>query len=223
MKYFFRLIIVLFATAPVFCFGQQQPDNTYKPGFYASAGLNFETNSPSSQSVYYKVGGRSYTSHLPALAFGINFPADPETGKVNFRLEAGAAFARYNWLYTNQVTPRVPARTSFNTSSFYFAPQMVYNFYNAENLKIFGGVGVVVVKSSYSNVYYGPQNPGTDFPETQNFFFVNFDTRVLLKAGIKVQKHIEASVTYFTNAETTNRGFFQLNKTNNIIGITYYF
>jgi len=221
MKYLYSLIAAL-AFVPVLCFGQQV-DNAYKPGFYVTGGLNFETNSPGTGSNYYGTGGRAYTSNLPALALGINIPTDPETGKLDFRIEVGAVFSKYDWRYNNQVTPRVPARTSFNTTAFYLAPQMVYNFYNAENFKVFGGIGLVVTKSSYGNVYYGAQNPGTDFTETADFNFVNFDSRVLLKAGIMVQKRVEVSLTYFTNAVTTNGGFFKMNKTNNIVGISYFF
>ncbi|MDB5134285.1 MAG: hypothetical protein JWP37_888 [Mucilaginibacter sp.] len=51
--------------------------------------LNVTTTKPGG--IYQSVGGTSYTSYLPAVTFGLNFFANPSTGKLVFRLEASLA------------------------------------------------------------------------------------------------------------------------------------
>lgn len=221
MKHLYKALILLFFI-PLFANAQDNtdPDKIY---FYGAAAVNITTNTPGSSSPYVVGGGKSYTSYMPAFSFGFSAPTDPNTGKVCFRAELSAGFSKYSSLYTNRVTPYVNARASFNEMSIGLTPQIIYNFYNAPNFKIYGGIGLNISKSIYTNVYYGPQDPGVTFQVNNEYDFVDFDTRVLLKGGIQLQKHIEVFFNYLTNAETTNRGYFQLNKDTEQVGVNYIF
>jgi hypothetical protein len=168
-------------------------------------------------------GGSSYISHLPAFTFGISVPMDASTGKLLFRGELSLFFSKYNSLYKNETYPYVDARASFNELGISLTPQIIYNFYNADNFKFYGGIGLAVTNSFYSNVYYGSQDPNSSFIGNNDYNFIKFDTRVLLKGGIQLHKNWEVYFNYLTSGQTTDRGYFQLNKTNEQVGINYIF
>ncbi|MDB4921618.1 outer membrane beta-barrel protein [Mucilaginibacter sp.] len=221
MKHFYKLGIFLFFI-PFFTSGQTNTDYD-KHNFYLGAALNATTTSSSSASPFYGSGGRPYTSYLPALSFGISVPADPNTGKLVFRGELLVSLAKYSSLYQNKVYPYIGVRASYNELGISFTPQVIYNFYNADNFKFYGGIGIALANSFYSNVNYGSQDPNTPFLGDNNYDFVQFDTRGLLKAGIQLHKKWEVYFNYLTSGGTTNRGYFQLNKTNKQVGINYIF
>jgi hypothetical protein len=199
----------------------QNSANPDKIFFYGSAAVNIVTNTPGSTSPYAAAGGKAYTSYMPAFTFGFSAPSDPEIGRVCFRAEASVSFSKYNSLYKNQVYPYTDFRASFNEMSIGLTPQVIYNFYNAEHLKIYAGAGLNIAKPIYTNTYYGAQDPSVSFRPDNEYTFIGFDTRLLLKGGIQVHKHLEVFYNYLTNAQTTNRGYFQLNKNTSQIGVNY--
>src|ERR1700743_524940 len=135
------------------------------------AGVNIENFSTQSNSGFYTGGGRAQTSYGPAASFGINFFANPSTRQLQFRVEAGIAQGKYNYLYDLQVSPHTPYKASFNQLAISITPQILYNFYNAENLKIYGDVGMSFNHYSYSNAYLGSQSqPNTNDIDATYFF-----------------------------------------------------
>lgn len=221
MKSFYKIgIFLLFVP---FLTLAQNGTSYDKYNLYAGVAANITNTTPSSSSPFYTAGGRPYTSYLPALSFGISVPADPNSGKLVLRGELSFSLAKYNSLYQNKVYPYVSAKASYNEFGISFTPQIIFNFYNADNFKFYGGIGIALINSSYSNIYYGAQDPNTPFLGDNNYNFIKFDTRGLLKAGIQLHKNWEVYFNYLTSGETTNRGYFQLNKTNEQLGINYIF
>ena len=192
-------------------------------GFYAGAAINMVTNTPESTSVYYKNGGRAHSSYLPMLLFGINLPTSRNSSKVVIRGEFSVAFTKYTSSYINGAYPYAMVRASFNETDISFTPHVIYNFYSTENLKFYGGAGLCVEKPFYSNALYGLVDPNINPPLINSYYFADFDTRILLKGGIQVHKHLEVFFNYLTNALTTNGGYFQLNKNTNQLGVNYIF
>lgn len=219
MKHLYKLLLSLLFF-PVFAAAQDSttPDKIF---FYGSAAVNITTNTPGSTSPYVSGGGKAYTSYMPGFSFGFSAPSDPNIGNVCFRAELSVSFSKYNSQYKTTVYPYVDARASFNEMSIGITPQIIYNFYNSANFKIYAGAGLNVSRPTYSKIYYGPQTPGAYFPFINTYDFVDFDTRVLLKGGIQVHRHFEIFFNYLTNAETTNRGYFQLNKNTEQVGVNY--
>jgi hypothetical protein len=197
-----------------------------KINLVASIALNRTNTSPASTSPYYAGGGRAYTSYQPAISFGIDFLTNPNTGKLLFRLEASLAENQYRALYQNQVDPYVGIKASFNEVWISFAPQMIYNFYNAENFKFYAGVGIFFTKFKYSNVYFGGQTQTTqtaNFAAQNPYDFNTFDNQILLKAGFRIGKRWGVFGNYLSPVSTTRHGYFQLNKDSEQFGINYYF
>jgi hypothetical protein len=142
-----------------------------------------------------------------------------------FRAEVSVAQSKYKNIYANKTYPYVDFKTSFDELSFSFSPQILYNFYNAENFKIFAGLGATLSIFKYSNSYYGPSvpNPAYNAELTNLFDFNKFDDMFLVKAGVQVGKRWIIYGSYYSNTATTRGGYFQLSSSSKQIGLNYLF
>jgi hypothetical protein len=193
---------------------------------FIGAGVNFNTFSPTSSSAYYTGGGRSYTSAGPAASVGVNFFANPATRQLQFRLEAGISKSQYRDSYTLEVYPYGPFKASFDQLAFSLTPQIIYNFYNAENFKVYAGAGVSILFLNYSNPYLGSQaqpNTSADIEAANPYFFIKSGDVFVLKAGVEIQKHWGIFGQYSSSLDVTNGGYFQMSSTCMQIGLNYSF
>jgi hypothetical protein len=197
-----------------------------KTNFYIGAGLNISNTSSSSDSPFTQGGGKPYTSFLPVISLGINLVPNPNSGKVEFRAELSVAGVQFNSLYKLTVSPYMPVKASFNQLNISIAPQAIYNFYNAENFKFYGGFGYVFTYFKISNRYFGSQgstNTMPDFQTTDPYFFNTTDNAFLLKAGLQFEKRFEIYFNYLTTTNTSHDGYFALVNNNEQIGFIYHF
>jgi hypothetical protein len=197
-----------------------------KINFYASGALNIATTSSSSVSSYSQGGGPSSTSYLPAFALGINIDPNPTVGKVELRADISVRLSKENTTYKLTVTPYGSTTASFNETTISFTPQIIYNFYNANNFKIYVGLGFALNHSNFSNTYFGPANnssTGGPSSATEPFAFNGSDNAFVLKAGFKLHSHLEVFFNYYTSEPTTAGGYFSFNNTTNQLGLSYFF
>ncbi len=193
---------------------------------FVSAGININHISTVTDGPYYAGGGRPQTSYMPAASLGINFFANPNTRQLQFRLEAGIALSKYNYLYNLQVNPYIPFKASFNETTFSISPQIIYNFYNAENFKIYAGAGVSLSIYSFSNAYFGSQsqpNSASDIAANDVFYFHKTDDTFLLKTGVQVHKNWGIYAQYSSGVAISEGGYFQMSSRCEQFGINYYF
>jgi hypothetical protein len=195
-----------------------------KFNFYVSAALNISSTSSSSVSSYTAGGGRAYTSYLPAVSFGIDVP-NLNTGKVELRGEISFAESQFNSSYQLKVSPYVGVKATYDQLGVSIAPQIIYNFYNAENFKIYAGAGVAFIHFIYSNSFFGSQNPkvyDNGVGETDPYNFIANNSSYMLTAGVKINRKFEIFAKYFTPTVTTGGGYFQLDTSNEQIGFIYF-
>lgn len=193
---------------------------------FAGLAANINTNSPNTSSPYYAAGGRSYTSILPAPFFGMNLFANPATKKLQIRLEFSIAPGSYKSMFTDKVYPYLPTEVSFNELALTASPQVVYNFYNADNFKVFAGIGLEFSKFSFSNGYFGTQNHDgseSDLATTNPFFFSNWDDSFVFKAGIQFTKNFQIFANYQSSTLTTRDSYFAMTSTCAQVGVLYLF
>lgn len=208
---------------------EYEKENAVKgPAFnlFVGAGLNINNFSTPASSSFYAGGGRSQTSYGPAASFGINVFANPGTRQLQFRLEASVAKSKYNFLYNLKVSPYIPFRASFDELSISVAPQIIYNFYNTENFKIYGDVGIAFCIDNFSNSYLGSQsqpNSAWDMEANDSYVFRKTDDGFLLKLGVQVHKNWGIYFQYLTGVAVTSGGYFQMNSTCEQIGLNYFF
>ncbi|MFB9843460.1 outer membrane protein [Mucilaginibacter ginsenosidivorans] len=193
---------------------------------FIGAGVNINTTSPGHGSQAYLAGARAYTSYLPQGSLGINLFANPATKKLQFRIELGVADAKYKSLYTGKVSPYAPTEISYNNLALSGSVQVLYNFYNRDNFKVFAGGGVAFYSFSYSNVYFGSQNhDGSQALIAANnpFVFEKGDNAFIFRAGIQFTKNLVVTGSYQTPVSNTNGGYFELSSTTAQVGINYLF
>ena len=194
--------------------------------FFFGAGVNINTTSPGQNSQAYLAGARSYTSYLPQGSLGINLFANPATRKLQFRVELGVADAKYKSLYTGKVSPYAPTEISYDNLALSGSVQVLYNFYNRDNFKVFAGGGLIFYKLSYSNVYFGSQNhDGSQAQIAANnpFVFEKGDNAFMFRAGVQFTRNLVITGTYQTPVNNTNGGYFSLSSTIAQVGLNYLF
>ncbi|HTE02095.1 MAG TPA: hypothetical protein VK668_22560 [Mucilaginibacter sp.] len=196
-----------------------------KINWFVGAGININQYSPASSSNYYNAGGRAHTSYLPQVSFGINVLANPNTGKLLFRIEGSLAQSQYKYSYLNTVYPYVDFKTNFDELTLSLSPQVIYNIYNGENLKVFFGAGATVSYFKFSNIYYGPHEPNPAYNGASNnaFYFNTFDDMFLVKAGVQIGKRWIVYGNYFSNSAATRLGYFAITSSCKQIGLNYLF
>jgi hypothetical protein len=197
-----------------------------KSNFFVGAAVNIDNMSAPASSAYVQGGGTGHTSYKPAVFFGINFFANPSTRQLQFRLELSAAQSQFKSLYALKVSPYVPFKASFDKLTFTFAPQIIYNFYNAENLKIYGGAGIALCYFNFSNPYLGSQeqpNSATDIEQNNPYYFNKIDDTFILKAGVQIHESWGIFAQYMTSVLDTKGGYFGMNSTVEQVGINYFF
>ena len=192
---------------------------------FISAALNVDNTSSSASSSYSAGGGKGYTSFGPAASFGLNIIPNAVTHKVEFRVELSVAQSQFSSLYQLKVSPYIPVKASFDQLDFSLAPQFIYNFYNTENTRAFFGFGINFTRFSFTNSFFGSQNPSVSdqgIGAAEPYFFSTYDTSFLLTAGVKFGKNFGAFLKYISKSNTTQTGYFQLNSSIEQAGITYF-
>ncbi|MBS1500782.1 MAG: hypothetical protein JST32_01885 [Bacteroidetes bacterium] len=193
---------------------------------FTGAAVNINTTTPSSGAPFAAAGGGSNTSYLPAFFAGLKFFANPATKRLQLRLELSDALSSYKSLYTAKVYPYKPTEASFNANALSASLQIIYNFYNATNFKVYGGVGYIISSYSFSNSYLGTQNHDgseSDIAANDPYFFVHQNTTFLLKAGVQLSSHFEIFANYLINNNVTEGGYFQLSASAIQAGVLYSF
>jgi hypothetical protein len=194
--------------------------------FFAGAAVNINTTSPSSAGAFYAAGGRSYTSYEPAVMLGLNLFANPATRRLQFRLELSAAQSDFKSLYTSKVSPYEPTEASYDEMALSASLQIIYNFYNAENFKVFGGVGFAFSHYSFSNSYLGSQNHDgseSDIAANEPYSFISQDNSFIVKGGVQFTRHLVVIVDYQSTITPTPGGYFNLSSTCERVGLNYLF
>ena len=140
---------------------------------FAGLGLDITSKLPDGQ-YQYTAAGR-HTSVLPVISGGIDLFANPNTRRLLFRFELMVATGSYNTYYYHV------EEESFNIVTLSVMPQVIYNVYNGNNFKLFGGIGLGINDYIYAKGAYNPQS---------------FDTSGMLQAGVCLHNRLELFVHY---------------------------
>ncbi|HTD41167.1 MAG TPA: hypothetical protein VK671_11140 [Mucilaginibacter sp.] len=193
---------------------------------FVGAGANIDNISTAAGSSFEAGGGKSYTSTGGMVSVGVNFFINPIVRRFQLRLEVGVAQSQFRSLYTLKVSPYIPFKASFDELSVSLAPQVLYNFYNAENFKVFASVGYVLKYYKFSNVYFGSQsqpNSATDIERNEPYYFSSSQNSVVFKAGIQIHKNWGIFAQYMASVPFTENPYWSLSSKCEQIGINYYF
>ncbi|NRF39895.1 outer membrane beta-barrel protein [Pedobacter foliorum] len=204
----------------IYKINDEQPVKSKFPAsrFFAGTGLNISQARYNGGHLLAGSDAKSKTSYMPLITTGIDFFSNPSIGKLIYRVELSLLMSK------NEISSSVQ-RHSFDQLSVAATPQVIYNFYNSNRIKVFGGIGFSLNLSSYSNNETAVYNPfkmrmdvTKDFVDMQNFNFSYQGT-----AGVVLNKKIEISLGYIGSAAITNYTFYSVTMQRYKVGVNYLF
>jgi hypothetical protein len=154
--------------------------------------------------------------------------ANKSIGTLIFRLELG--FTGNKAQFTNVTTENFDqvhnSKLTFNQLIAYFNPQIVYNFYNTSNLKVYAAVGAIVNYSAYSDKNYtsiitfgGTSSPTyPDFPDLNSVYFSGS-----AKVGIVFNENWDVFAGYNPATSLNDNIGYNVKVSQTEIGIKYLF
>ncbi len=180
--------------------------------FFVGAAANItQTNF---DNINYLSHPESSSTVTPKINVGVDLFGNPDVQKFVFRGEL--SFTYINPHYTSSESQSYPvvlntnADYGFTQYSVGLSPQLLYNIYNADNLKVYLDAGPTVNFSTYTNNRLILKKSGavenntttTNKPYTLNSVWNSF----FVQTGVAVNKKLEFSVTYMTTARYSNQG-----------------
>lgn len=193
---------------------------------FVGAGANIDNMSTDAGSPYSAGGGKPYTSTGAMISGGVNFFVNPVVRRFQLRIEVGLAQSQFRSLYDLKVYPYIPFKASFDEVSVNITPQILYNFYNAENFKVYASVGFLLRYFKFSNAYFGSQsqpNSATDIEKNEPYWFISSQNSVMFKAGVQIHKHWGIFAQYLASEPITIDTYWGLHSKCEQFGINYYF
>jgi len=131
---------------------------------------------------------KSRTIILPQINAGLDFSRDPDVSRLIIRLQLSAFSGQLSAESAN-------AKKTLDMFNFTFSPQVIYNFYIKDPLKIFVGSGFNYNVSSYSNMVYTVTNNKYGIINGQQSLTGEW-LSIPLKVGVVLNRRVEIHAGY---------------------------
>jgi hypothetical protein len=167
--------------------------------------------------------GRSASSVAPEISGGVDIVPNKNTEKIVIRMELTLSQNHFN-IADPQSNAVALHSLDFKQVAISLIPQIMYNIYSTDNLKLFVDAGVSLNSNYYNKYYYvskfsnGSENQIEKFP-----LFEKFHISIPVKAGVQLNNRFQFFVGYtFPNA-IDNYQIWQTTQSSIKAGITYLF
>lgn len=189
------------------------------------AGIGIQRDNLSFEGQHFFANDATNTSlrWLPKISGGVDLFANPNVGKLFFRLEAGFQVNKSNISLVNWEKARTYELASSTVS---ILPQVNYTLYNTPKLKIPAGVGFSYNFMMYSKNQYKELSPSGSEVFGQNDSFLELKKGILTllaRASVVFNNKIEASFLYRPSTSFTNYQAYSLGGTNMQLQVYYLF
>ena len=169
-----------------------------KLNYFVGAGLSYDSQYAGSDISIIR-------STLPLISGGINLIPKPKSEKIELRVELQLSMSKYN-------PSLAPKNNSINLLNITLMPQIIFNFYNKEDFKIFLGGGLAVSHHNFFN---------TNSLAYQDYASYTTNT-FLLKAGIKTSKKIAIYMNILTDYSVNTSDFSNIFNNTVNVGVLYF-
>ncbi|MDB5127708.1 outer membrane beta-barrel protein [Mucilaginibacter sp.] len=140
--------------------------------------------------------GRSTSSVAPEISGGVDIVPNKNTEKMVIRMEL--TLSRNHFTITDPQSDAVALHSlDFKQVTISLTPQIMYNIYSTDNLKLFVDAGVSLNSNYYNKYYYvskfnnGSENKVEKFP-----LFEKFNISIPVKAGVQLNKRFQFFAGY---------------------------
>lgn len=193
--------------------------------FFAGAGLSVNKLSYAGESPFNKPGVTQKTSYTPMLTAGVDLLANPNIGRMVYRLELSFLMAKGN-ITTTAIDPVYAYQQhTFDSYGVTLFPQALYNFYNTPALKVYGGLGLGINFVSYKDNQIATHviRTNTLRIEENKIQLEPYNIAPALNAGVVIKKKIELFGNYLLSSPISSYTNFNacIQRTN--IGVKYIF
>jgi hypothetical protein len=170
-----------------------------RPSFFAGGGISMNTLS--------YTGRPEWTSDIKSSAFaspfisgGMDIAGNPAVRKLIFRAELSFGYTKFHTVSVDKgISSESKIDYTFDQYSVSISPQVIYNFYNKENLKIYGGIGFRFNRSFYKNNNYTITSiyPSDNVTSIPNYFDMKGTwPSEMIQVGALINKKLEISINY---------------------------
>ncbi|WPU94161.1 hypothetical protein SNE25_01310 [Mucilaginibacter sabulilitoris] len=200
-------------------------ENAFGKRFFVGAGVRNSKLAFSGVNTAFPDGTQK-SSISPVLSTGIDFLTNKNTKTffLRFELELAANHFKFPKIVSSNNNMDNYNSLDFKQYTLALMPQVVYNFYSTDNLKLFIDLGFSANFSAYNNYDYvttysdNSTSIRNKFPEFEQFYF-----SLPLKAGVLLNKHFEIYGSYWLSSSTTNYSQFSAGLSAYQAGINYMF
>jgi len=193
--------------------------------FFAGTGVSVSKTAYKGDNDLNNAAAKHKSSVSPILTVGADLFANPAIGKLIYRVELSLMQSKNEISTTTDVPANAALSHTFDQYTAMLVPQLIYNIYNTDPLKIFLGAGFALNFSKYSNnksSRYNSFRDETTVTENQ-VTLESFSTSFPLKIGAVLNKRIEFSAIYTPTSTITNYNFYSIGIQRYTIGLNYLF
>jgi hypothetical protein len=169
------------------------------------------------------------TAVLPKINFGIDLFNNPNVQQFIFRAELSLTYINPKFVYSQSSLvvedPGYVEYYSFNQYTATITPQIIFNVYNADKLKVYIDGGLALNFSVYSNNIFTTQSSSkaTTTTTAGTFHLQPYWTGIPLQAGVTINKKIEIFASYMPYAYYSKYVFFDFGNRVASLGVKYLF
>ena len=192
---------------------------------FAGAGVNYSTfKFDDPRAVFNR--DNSSASVFPKINAGIDFFENRNTQALLLRAEYSFTVNQYKFSQGNDAAPVGSTyNLAFTQYTNSISPQIIFNFYNRDDLKVFAGIGASLNFTVY-NSYKFVTKYDSPFPETDRDRFPalrSFWLSVPITAGVQLSKKMEINIRYAPKSTLSNDGGFSGGASSFQAGVNYLF
>ncbi|WP_183562410.1 hypothetical protein [Mucilaginibacter sp. SP1R1] len=178
-------------------------DNMSGKRFFAGVAVRSSKLTFSGANVVFPDGTQK-NSFSPVLSTGIDILTNKNTKTLFLRFELELAANHFNFPKTPSSWSDIYHSLDFKQYTVAVIPQVVYNFYSTDNLKVFVDLGFSINFSAYNNygyitTYSNSVSINNKYPEFERTY-ISFP----LKVGVLLNKHFEIYGSYWLSSSVTN-------------------
>lgn len=204
---------------------RQEKSKFARTRFFGGVGVNSAYATYNGENELSGKFAKHKASPLPYITAGLDVYANPAIGRLIYRTELSFFISKYEVSNSTGIQARSYAEHVFDQYSAVLTPQLIYNLYNRESIKVFIGAGVGLNFSKYSNNKSSVTNsvftPSTTTVTENKVDFELFTTSFPLTAGVMINKRIELIGSYSGSFSLTDYSYFSVNARRIKIGVNY--
>jgi hypothetical protein len=193
--------------------------------FFVGAGVNSSKANYNGGRIFIQPGLTEKASFAPMVTAGIDLFANPNIGKIIYRAELSFTTSKSEITKLNS-DPTIEYKThAFDSYAVMLTPQVIWNAYNSDPIKVFIGGGLTLNFAGYSNniVSTKPKSSTELRIEKDKVDLNGFFLAPQASAGLVINKKVEVFGNYMFKSSLTTYTEYSVQMTRYNIGLKYLF